>query len=342
MEKRNLARVAGVAAVAAALTLAGGASAQAQYTMKISTPTIHGSLEKWGELLQKGVASKTDKLKVQVYPASQLGAIPRTIEGAQLGTIEAVEVPPEFLSGVDPRFGIFSAPGVLTGMWQGYHALNDPAFRDEFWKVGLDKGIRIVGHDCDSPGDFATRNPIHKMSDFNGLKIRIFGSPAEREELRRVGATGVPMPLSEVLPAIQRHAIDGNKAGITVFVPFKYYNTIKNVFRGRESMICVIKFVSKTWYEGLPKDLQTMLWDEAQKANKDVMPWAVNVVNQRYKEWTQNGGTLTEFDAAEQKRFLQHIGDIGEQVFKGDPKALQLLDLLKKVAVKYKDTPSGT
>ncbi len=341
MKKRTLARFAGLAAVAAAMTLAGGTPARAQYTMKISTPTIHGSLEKWGEILQKGVAARTDKLKVQVYPASQLGAIPRTIEGAQLGTIEAVEVPPEFLSGVDPRFGIFSAPGVLTGMWQGYHALNDPEFTKEFWQVGLDKGIKIVGHDCDSPGDFSTRNPIHKMTDFKGLKIRIFGSPAEREELARLGATGVPMPLSEVLPAIQRHAIDGNKAGITVFVPFKYYDTIKNVFRGHESMICVIKFVSKTWYESLPKDLQTMLWDEAQKANKDVMPWAVDTVNQRYKEWTEHGGNLTEFDDAEQKRFIDRISDIGEKVFAGEPKAVELLALLKKVAVKYKNTPSG-
>ncbi len=342
MQTRSLTRLAGLAGVAAALALAGMPAARAQqYTMKISTPTIRGSLEKWGELLEKGVAARTDKLKVQVYPASQLGAIPRTIEGAQLGTIEAVEVPPEFLSGVDDRFGIFSAPTVLTGMWQGYHALNDPEFTKVFWQVGQDKGIKIVGHDCDGPSDYATRNPITSMSGFKGLKIRVFGSPVEREVMSRLGATGVPMPLSEVLPAIQRRAIDGNKAGITVFVPFKYYETVKNVLTPKDSMICVLKFVSKTWYEGLPKDLQTIVWEETQKADKDVMPWAVETVEQRYKQWQENGGTLTHFSPEEQKAYYAKLATVGETVFAGKPKALELLALLKKVAVRYKDTPSG-
>ena len=244
-----------VALVAAAIAVAVGpfgpapAAAQ-QFTMKISTPTIRGQLEEWGRLVKVGVEKRTGgRMKVETYPASQLGSIPRTIEGAQLGTIEAVEVPAEFLSGIDERFAIFSAPAVLTGLWQGTHALNDPEFKKAFWSVGQDKGIKIVGQNCDAFSDYATRGPIRTMDDFQGLKLRVFGSPLEREALSRLGATGVPMPLGEVLPAIQRHTIDGNKSGITVFVPFKYYNTVKYVFKARESMICVLKFLSKPWFE---------------------------------------------------------------------------------------------
>ncbi len=331
-----------VAAASLAAAFAPAPAAAQQYTMKISTPTIHSSLEKWGEIVGADVAAHTDKMKVQVYPASQLGAIPRTVEGAQLGTIEAVEVPPEFLSGIDERFGIFSAPTVLTGMWQGYHALNDPEFTKVFWQVGLNKGIRTVGHDCDAPSDYATRNPIHKMDDFKGLKIRVFGSPVEQEDMSRLGATGVPMPLSEVLPAIQRHTIDGNKAGITVFVGFKYFTTVKYVLTPKDSMICSLRFVSKTWYDALPKDLQTIVWNAAQRANKEEMPWAVEDLKKRYKQWAENGGTLTAFSPEEQKRYDARLATVGETVFKDKPKALALLELLTKVAKKYKDTPSGT
>ncbi len=335
----------GALAVAAAVTVAAapGAAPAAQYTMKIGSPTVHSALETWSEMVKKIVepASK-GAMQVGIYPGSQLGAIPRMVEGAQLGTIEAVEVPPEFLSGVDPRFGIFSVPGVLTGIWQGYHALNDPEFKKAFWNVGADKGIKIVGQDCDGPGDYATRDPIRKIADFKGLKLRVFGSPIERESLSRLGATGVPMPLGEVLPAIQRHTIDGNKAGITVFVPFRYYDTVKYVLRPKQSMICVLKFVSKSWFDGLPQNLQTIVWDATQKANKDVMPDAVKIVEEDYKAWTAHGGTLTEFSPDEQQRFYKLLEGVGEQVFKGQPKVLDLLALLKKVAAKYKDTPSGT
>jgi TRAP-type transport system periplasmic protein len=332
-----------IAAIAAAGYLVPGSSAAQQFTMKISTPTIRGQLEEWGRLVKVGVEKRTGgKMKVETYPASQLGSIPRSVEGAQLGTIEAVEVPAEFLSGIDQRFAIFSAPAVLTGLWQGTHALNDPEFKKAFWSVGQDKGIKIVGQNCDAFSDYATRAPIHTMDDFKGLKLRVFGSPIEREALSRLGATGVPMPLGEVLPAIQRHTIDGNKSGITVFVPFKYYNTVKYVFKARESMICVLKFVSKSWFDSLPKDVQTIVWEETQKADKDVMPFTIKLVNDAYKAWTDNGGTLTEFSPGEQKKFYARLATVGETVFKDKPKALDLLKLLTKIAAKYKDTPSGT
>lgn len=332
-----------VAACAIAIASASAQAAAQEFVMKVGTPTVRGQLEEWGRLLKEDVEGRTNgKMQVTVYPGSQLGSIPRMVEGAQLGTIEMVQVPPEFLSGIDERFAIFSAPAVLTGLWQGTHALNDPEFAKEFWQVGQDKGIKIVGHNCDAPSDYATRNPIRKMDDFKGLKVRVFGSPLEREALSRLGATGVPMPLDEVLPAMQRRVIDGNKSGITVYTAFKYYDTVKNVFTAKESMICVLKFLSKSWYDKLPGDMKIAVWESAQKANKNVMPFTVNLVAQSYKTWTDNGGILTEFDAAEQARFYALLGPVGDVVFKDKPKALALLEVLRKAAKRYKNTPSGT
>ncbi len=341
--RRTAAFAVALAAFAAAVPLAPAPAAAQQYTMKISIPTVRDQLNEWANMVKAAVEKRLpNKMKVEVFPASQLGSIPRTVEGVQLGTIEADIVPPEFLSGIDERFGIFSAPGVLTGLWQGTHTLNDPEFRKAFWPIAESKGIKIVGHNCDAFSDYATRNPIHTMADFQGLKLRVFGSPLERETLSRLGATGVPMPLGEVLPAIQRHTIDGNKSGITVFVPFKYYNTVKYVFKARESLICVLKFVSKTWYDSLPQDVQSVLWQEMLKADKDVMPFTIKLVADAYKSWTANGGTLTEFSPAEQKKFNARLATVGTTVFKDQPKALALLKLMTRISKKYKDTPSGT
>ena len=46
------------------------------------------------------------KIKVEVYPQSQLGPIPRQIEGLQLGTIEGFIGPADFYVGVDKRYGV--------------------------------------------------------------------------------------------------------------------------------------------------------------------------------------------------------------------------------------------
>ena len=48
------------------------------------------------------------RIKVEVYPASQLGSIPRQIEGTQFGAIQCEVVPPDFMVGLDERFPLFS------------------------------------------------------------------------------------------------------------------------------------------------------------------------------------------------------------------------------------------
>ena len=48
-----------------------------------------------------------------------------------------------------------------------------------------------------------------RLADFSGKKLRVNATAMEREEMRQLGATAVPMPLNEVLPSLQRGVIDG-------------------------------------------------------------------------------------------------------------------------------------
>ena len=52
-----------------------------------------------------------------------------------------------------------------------------------------------------------------RLSDFNGKKLRVNATAMEREKMRRLGATAVPMPLNEVMPSLQRGVIDGTMSG---------------------------------------------------------------------------------------------------------------------------------
>jgi len=79
--------------------------------MKIGTATInetqHQFIKFYKEELERASAGR---IEVQIYPASQLGPIPREIEGVELGNIQGYVGPVDFFVGVDPRFGVFSTP----------------------------------------------------------------------------------------------------------------------------------------------------------------------------------------------------------------------------------------
>ena len=86
-------------------------AAAADFVMKMGCATMnegqHQFLKFYKEEVEKASGGR---IEVQVYPASQLGPIPREIEGVQLGTIQGYSGPVDFFVGIDPRFGVFSAP----------------------------------------------------------------------------------------------------------------------------------------------------------------------------------------------------------------------------------------
>jgi TRAP-type C4-dicarboxylate transport system substrate-binding protein len=85
--------------IAALLSCTLGTAANAQqFTMKISSPTINDATQEWAKEFAAGLKARVgDKIKVEFYPASQLGQIPATVEGVAMGTIEAVAPASGFL-----------------------------------------------------------------------------------------------------------------------------------------------------------------------------------------------------------------------------------------------------
>src|SRR5580698_342749 len=138
---------AGASGLALALALTFGA-AQAQdktqdktYVMKVTLPTIndapHQFAKDFAALVEKDSGGR---IKGEVYPASQLGSIPRQIEGTQFGAIQIATVPPEFFVGVDERFEVMAAPGLTESLEHGQRVSADPAVLNLMLGLGADKG----------------------------------------------------------------------------------------------------------------------------------------------------------------------------------------------------------
>src|SRR5258708_31861600 len=137
--------IAGGFALSIAFYLGAAHAQDKTYVMKITTPTINDG----PHLLAKNFAAAVERdsggrIKGEVYPASQLGSIPRQIEGVQFGAIQVAVVPPEFFVGVDERFELMTAPGLVTFMEQGQRVAADPAVLKLMLGLGAGKGLHGV------------------------------------------------------------------------------------------------------------------------------------------------------------------------------------------------------
>src|SRR5262249_52556589 len=93
-----------LAAASGAIISAGRAGAQ-EFTMKFATLTINDVQHEFIKMYKAEIEKTTNnRIKVEVYPAGQLGSAARQAEGLRLGTIEAASGPAELFVGADPRF----------------------------------------------------------------------------------------------------------------------------------------------------------------------------------------------------------------------------------------------
>ncbi|MGB6534853.1 MAG: TRAP transporter substrate-binding protein [Xanthobacteraceae bacterium] len=310
------------AAIALSTTLAlGTALAQGKpYVMKISLPTINDPSYVFAKAYAAAVEKDSGgRIKAQIFPLSQLGSIPRQIEGTQFGSIQCVLIPPEFFVGVDNRFEVMSAPGLVASIDQGQRVAADPAVSKLMLGLGADKGLHGVALYMNSPSSVIAKAPIRRLADFKGKKIRVLASPFQTVPIARLGATPVAMTLADVVPAMQQGTIDGAVGGIVVWTPMHFSDAAKYVTETGQPAVFVMVELNKAWYDSLPPDLRTILDRDAAAEQKAIAPVAREIVEKARKGWTANGGELINLPPAEQAQLMDTFSGAVAEVAKAKP-----------------------
>jgi len=321
--------------LAALLAAAGGAAAQDTKTMviKTGTATLNDAQHEWLKRFAVAIDKNTNgRLKAEVYPASQLGAIPRMIEGTQLGAIQIWVGPPEFLVGVDPRFELLSVPGLLRDDNHALKIINDAEFSKAFLSVGANKGLVGASLFLTGPMAFDMRAPMRTLDDLKGKKVRVLASPFQMEQLTRLGATGVPLTLGDVLPALQQGTLDGALGALPVFAALQYHGSAKYITETGHAYIFSVAMLSKKWFDGLPADLQGIVMTTARQTQGEVLPWSIDFLVTQRKAWTEKGGEVINLSAADHAELMKKTAPIGDDIVKTKPELKPLWDMLLAAA----------
>src|SRR3954462_287837 len=147
----TLKKLAAIGILAGGVLAAIPASAQ-QFTMKLSQPTVNDVTYEYFKRMKAGVEQRSaGKIKVEIYPANQLGQLPTVVEGVALGTIEAAASANGFWISLEPRFQVLDAPGLFDSVSHGFKMLKDPDIRARLATWGSDKGVEILAPSLYSP-----------------------------------------------------------------------------------------------------------------------------------------------------------------------------------------------
>jgi TRAP-type transport system periplasmic protein len=328
--KFRLTRYAAIAALA--LVPASGAWSQA-IDMKIGFVTINDPQHEASKWFAEEIAKRTQgRVTARLFPAAQLGGIPRQVEAVQLGTQEAFHTPPPFFVGTTPAFQAADAPGLFDSVDHLHKVLNDPRVLEKWLRLGEGAGIVGIYAFAAAEGAIATREPVRKIADMKGLKLRILATKIEGAMMSEFGVTGVPMDYAEVLGAIQNRVIDGARSAIVVMGPSKFYTVAKYINIMGDNYISSGMWLSKVWYDKLPADIRKAIDETGRDTTPIALQSGKDISKKWEEEWKTGGGEVIRFAPEERAEVMRRLRPLGDEHLGGNPRVKEMYELLKTVA----------
>lgn len=277
-----------------------------QYLMKIGHAMVpNGPRDRAANLFKEEVEKATNgRIKVQVYPASQLGDNKQMVEGLQLGTIEGVITPTAFLGGFHPLFTVVDLPFLFPTQDVADKILNGPV-GDQLLKSAEEIGIRGLAFWFEGGfKQFSSNFPIKSPEDFKGHKIRTMDTPILIEQYRTWGATAVPVAFAELYNALQLGTVEGQENRLGTIMEMKLHEVQKYITISNHGDIVEIFMVSKKWFDSLPPDLQEVLVSTAKRISPTRRSWGEEQDRQALEFLKSTGKNVVyELTPAERERF---------------------------------------
>lgn len=221
--------------------------------------------EKFKELAEKKTAGK---VKVQVYPNSQLYKDREEMEALQ---INAVQMLAPSLSKFGPlgarEFEVFDLPYIFPTL-EVLHRTMDGDVGKKLFKKLESKNIIGLAYWDNGFKHFSANKPLKKLEDFKGVKMRIQSSKVLEAQMKAIGANPQVMAFSEVYTALQQGVVDGTENPISNFYTQKMHEVQKHLTLTQHGYLGYGVIVNKKFWEGLPTDIRQKLNEAMQEATK--------------------------------------------------------------------------
>ncbi|MDO9069021.1 MAG: TRAP transporter substrate-binding protein [Deltaproteobacteria bacterium] len=245
-----------------AITLALPLSAQAapiiikfSHVVAVNTPKGMGAeyFKKLAEERTKG------RVKVEVYPNSQLYKDKEEMEALQLG---AVQMLAPSLSKFAPlgvkEFELFDLPFIFDNYDELHKVTQGPVGTKLLAKLEA-KGIHGLAYWDNGFKVMSGNKPLKNVEDFKGQKMRIQSSKVSDSMMRSVGAIPQVMAFSEVYQALQTGVVDGTDNPPSNLYTQKMHEVQKYVTLSDHAYLGYAVIVNKKFWAGLPADIRTIL-----------------------------------------------------------------------------------
>ena len=272
----NLAKLAGIALAFAMLgAMTGNSCAQQPIVIKFShVVALDTPKGKGAEYFKKLAEERTKgRVKVEVFPNSQLYKDGEEMEALQLGSVQMLAPSVAKFGPLGVReFEVFDLPYIFDDFAQ-LHKVTDGAVGASLFKKLESKGIVGLAYWDNGFKDFSANKALKGPADVKGQKMRIQSSNVLEAEIRALGGIPQKLAFSEVYQALQTGVVDGTENPPSNFYTQKMYEVQKYMAMTDHGVIEYAVIANKKFWDGLPADIRSAL----ESAMKDTTKYANDI-----------------------------------------------------------------
>ncbi|MPN02905.1 Solute-binding protein [bioreactor metagenome] len=225
-----------------------------------------------GDHFAKLVEEKSaGRIKIQVYPAGQLGDEKTMYQTLQMGggAIDICRANTNSLGDFGmKKLTLFGLPFIFRDRAHLWNVLNSP-LGQEFLSEPQQLKSGFVGlfYLDEGARNFFTSKKvtINSINDYKGLKLRVPTTDLMTETVSALGVQSTPISFSELYSALQTGTVDGAEQPHSGYYSNKFYEVAPNYILSGHTYSPSIVIMSASVYDKLDAEAQAILMEAAKE-----------------------------------------------------------------------------
>lgn len=264
------------------------AVAQAEEILRFGTLAPEGSdwLETWYKVVDRVEAESPHPVEFKNYPGGVMGDEPDLVRKLKFGQLEIIGVTIAGISQLIPEILVLSMPFLFRSYEEVDHVTREmlPTFQE----IADKRKVRLIAMLDQGMINLYSRHKIEHPRDIDDHKVWVWnGNPTMARTTEALGITGVPVPLPELMSALQTGLIDTQFSSATALVSFQWHTRHRYQYPVRVWYEPAAIIASKRSFQKVPETHREPFVELMDQVSRDVMPSFLEGLRKTEAEMTE-------------------------------------------------------
>ncbi len=272
-------------------------------------PTTQG-----GKYFAKLVKERTKgRIEIQVHANADLGSEVSTVEQIQFGGIDFARVSLSTVNPLSEKSLVLQMPYLYRDsahMWKVLDGEIGREIMDSFDGSGV---VPLSWYDAGVRNFYTVSQPIEKLEDMQGLRIRVQESVLMQDMISALGAVPLPLPYENVYSALQTGEADGAENNWSSYETMQHDEVAKYFTLDEHMRVPEMQIVSQVTWDKLSEEDQKILRECAVESAKYEQSLWQTRSDEAEKKVRENGTVVINLSQEEKAKFRNAMAPLYEK-----------------------------